>query len=480
MISTLGFLLFAGAALLLVTLPFLLLRLRTLLWLVAALTTLVAGLIVYYFRIDSAMWLPYVAAIGLFGRYVVQIATSTSVPRDGRGWSAPGLLILIFIGFVLATSVANGVPAAQFLAGLKNYLAMWLVAVVVAALPNVGGYLSSFEKGAVVLSIVQVPFVLQQAYSTTNWDAVVGTFGGDPDGSGASGILMVFAIIGILAAINLWQTRRLGLICLALVIGLNIVVVGLAEVKAFFLLFPLALLVQQWRNVRRRPLLFVTLMAGAMLIVYFLIGFYEQLYLARSPGRVQLSAVDSVERSFAYFFDLNGVNFITGEVSRGASINLWLNDSGTGLIQRLVGYGAGASRPRSTIAIGEVAMRFAPLNISATSLSQLLWDTGVIGAALFALVLLSAVRLAGRLARRASSELLRSQLQTVMALLTMLVPFLIYDRSLVDQPTMQLLLAVIVGFLIALHRGVATAAPIQSRRILSMDNGAMRRRAVVT
>jgi hypothetical protein len=302
-----------------------------------------------------------------------------------------------------------------------------------------------------------VPFVLQQAYSTTNWDAVVGTFGGDPDGSGASGILMVFAIIGILAAINLWQTRRLGLLWVTVVIGLNIVVVGLAEVKAFFVLFPLALLVQQWRNVRRRPLLFVTLMSGAMLIVYFLIGFYEQLYLARSPGRIQLSAIDSVERSIAYFFDVNGVNFVTGEVSRGASINLWLNDSETGLIQRLVGYGAGSSRPRSTIAIGEVAMRFAPLNIAATSLSQLLWDTGIIGAGLFTLALLSAIRLAGRLARQTSNEVLRSQLQTVMALLTVLVPFLIYDRSLVDQPTMQLLLATVVGVLIALHRRSATA-----------------------
>src|SRR5690606_42005163 len=48
---------------------------------------------------------------------------------------------------------------------------------------------------------------------------------------------------------------------------------------------------------------------------------------------------DSISRSFDYFFDEDGVNYATGEVSRAASLAIWSNDFATGLDRRLVGYG---------------------------------------------------------------------------------------------------------------------------------------------
>jgi len=450
--TTLGLLLAAATLIAVFVILFLVLKMRTLVGLVSVITTVVAGVVVYYFGVDAAMWVPYAAAIALYARYIAQRTISTRTDHDHLRWPAPAMLMALFVTFMLVTSVANGIPAAQFLVALKNYGAMWLVAIVVASLPNVVNTISSFEKGAVALSLLQLPFVLQQAFSTRNWDAAVGTFGGDPNGGGATGILMVFSIVGILSSISLWQSGRIGLLANAVVISVNVVVVALAEVKGFFLLFPLALLIQQWPTVRRRPIQFIGLMSGAVLIVYFLVGAYEQLYIARSPGWRQLSATASIQRSFGYFFDGTSLNFVTGEVSRGASIMLWLNDVQTDLLRRLVGYGAGASRPKSTVAIGEIAMRFAPLNISATSIAQLLWDTGIVGATMFALALLTAFQLAVRMAKRATDILVKSQLKTMSAVFGLLIPFLIYDRSLVDQPAMQLLAALLFGWLVALRR----------------------------
>lgn len=432
---------------------FALLPLRYLVWMTILVTTVISGLILYYGRIEQITWLPYIMAVGLFGRWLVEAALSR-----GGGASIlahpPSFLVFLgaFFAFLLFTSALNLTNAAQFAVGVKNYLPIWLVGLVIAALPNVERTFLSLEKGAIALSLMQVPFVVQQAYTYRFWDAVVGTYGGNPEGGGASGLLMLFSIVGILATIHMWQTRRLRTGFAAIILGLNVVVIGLAEVKAFFILFPLALLVQQWRNVRKRPLQVLGLMGGALLTIYMLINVYEQLYSSQWTSRAERSAAESLTEEFALFFDPAGVDILTGEVSRGASLAIWWNDAQTSALERVIGYGAGASRAVSTVSIGAAALRHAPLQINSTALAQLLWDAGVVGAILFAGAFVGAIRRALQLARAAGGLIMKSRLQTIAAILSLSVPLLIYDRAIVDMAAAQLLFAVILGLLLRLSQ----------------------------
>lgn len=441
-----------------VALLLMLLSLRLLLILTMIVATVVVGLLTYYFGIGNAPWLAYFMAIAVFGRYVLQILLAKPVAlRHSRPLFFN--LILAFLVFLLITTIANFPGPIQLAVGLKIYFPMWLMMFVVVTMPATDELFRMLEKGAVALSLLQFPFVVQQhffpsgsvARSFLNWDAVVGTFGGDPDGSGASSVLMLYVIVGILVTIEMYQSGRLRFPFAAGILVVNVATLGLGEVKAVFILLPLAIVVQQWAVMRRRPMQFIFGLCLMVGVVYGLFQVYESLYWSQSSGRV-VAAGERISRSFSYFFDLTGVNFLTGEVSRGASLALWWNDYQSDFVERLLGYGAGASRSQSTVAIGAVGARYTPLDIAATALAQLLWEVGLIGTTLFVSALFSSIHHAAVSARNATDFVERGRLQTVAAILSVLTAFLIYNRTVVDVAAVQILLATLFGVLIVSAR----------------------------
>jgi hypothetical protein len=141
------------------------------------------------------------------------------------------------------------------------------------------------------------------------------------------------------------------------------------------------------------------------------------------------------------------MNYQTGEISRGASIALWIDDQYTDWPNRLIGFGPAASRAKSVVAVGVIAQRFAPLSIAATTLAMLLWDAGVISALLFSGLILVTLVYAMRLIRDENlSATHRASARMVASLLAVFVTMLFYDRALVDEPCTQLLLALLIGY----------------------------------
>lgn len=430
--------LFCAAALLVIPI-------RILLNIELLITFVGVGVIQFYFGIEDSLWASYALAIGIVSRYLLEISIT-------KGRNIPnGIPVFVFLFFscgilIIVTTCANMSSFSQLAVGIKIYAPIWWLILVVFSVADLDSdnFITGLEKGALALILIQLPFVLHQHFilisKTGSWDVVGGTFG-----ENASGTLLFVLIISILVTLEMYQTKRLSALMAGLFIALSLLILALGEVKAVFIFLPFAIFIQQFTLLRAHPIKFIFLMILVGAVVYFLFQMYEALYW--SHGGETLSAENRIDSFLGYFFDPNGYNLITGEVSRGASIALWWNDNQTDLLHRLIGYGAGSSRAVSTIALGEIGLRFFPLMIASTAIAQLLWDVGVIGLLLFALSMVAASFQALRLALRSRNEVERMRMMTILAILAVMLPLLMYNRNLVDNPVEQLTLVLLLGIL---------------------------------
>lgn len=405
--------------------------------------TTMAGMVQYYARIDAAWWAATAAAVALFVRDWIEnraARTSWVVQRGSYLY-----VLAAFFGWALFVSLLNKVSQPQLLVAIKNYALIWTVAPVVAHLAAKRLFYARVEFALIGLMLLQGPVAFVQRLSAKHWDAVVGTFGGNPDGGGASGTMMLYCVVGVLVGTSLWQRGKAPLWATIGLLLLSFVIVSLGEVKAFFFLLPLGLIVQQRRRALRSPIQ-AALLLGAMTVgSYVVVGIYSTDYT------VTASRSDQLYDAVLVNFDPNNVSE-TGEVSRGASLALWSRYAGPDVLHRMIGYGAGASRRSSTVSVGVLATRFGSTSLDATVASELLWDTGVIGLFLFGMIFIAALRASLRASRNATTLAGRARADTLAALFAVAIPMIVYDRSLIDLPAVEFLYATALGLLAALEQ----------------------------
>lgn len=415
-------------------------------------TFLLQGLATYFLRFQQAAWLPYLLCL-LLSLKAIRFPDSRAVATGAMPvWnSAPVVCLLLYFFSLLATTLLNQPPMMQVIIGLKNALPLWVAAVLVYQAASLPKFLDRIWAVLNVAFFLQVPLVLYQHFvivpsrrdaETTGMDAVVGSFGGLIEAGGANATLVIFTLTVMAYHLALWarSAASLGRVAIYWIVGLGIIVSG--EVKAVLIWIPVVLLYV----LRRRVLAsfgsaLISLLMSAV-IVAGLFAAYSQLYWTKIAHR---SNADLISR-MNYFFDTGNVNYRSGEISRGASLALWAQDPAADAPRRLLGYGPGASRVSATGGLGEVARRYAPLSIAATSVALLLWDTGVLGLLSFAGVLASTWWL---LRKQAGDARLptrdRAAADAFGATVLMLLSLMIYNRGLNDEPSIQLLMAIVLG-----------------------------------
>jgi hypothetical protein len=426
--------------------------LRYLIYAEFVITIFIVGLVDYYLRWPGAYWISYVLALAIFVSYSLSGSESKKRPILFGGPTVLAILI-VFICYVSVCTLFSGLPASGIAVGLKEYVPILLVGIVFASISN-RTYLEKIELGALTLPFIEAPFVIEQHFSSgrwMNWDSVVGTFGGNPEGGGCSATLMLFLVTSILIAIQRYRSGRLNAWYAASVIVMSLALLLLGEMKSVFIFLPLALLVQNWRALISRPITFVLaalILLGVLQLTYVA---YDQLYWKKIEiSEDQPYTFDQI--MFDFSLNPHAVNTVTGNIGRVAALSIWANDPQTGLARRLFGYGGGASRTASAVSIGPIAKRFYPLVVDTTSASQLLWDVGLIGTVLLIVALLAAILLATKLSKAARLPQDRHRMSTMAALATILIPYIFYVNFLTTMPKEQLLLAIIIGHLAAQAR----------------------------
>lgn len=336
----------------------------------------------------------------------------------GRRLRMPAGIVFWMYAFIFIAAVSAAVNWNPGLAaqGFKDYFAVWVFffAMVLALWRSPG--LGLLPQAMLLVAFIQLPFVAHQFLvlvplreslgddSIIPVDIVVGTFGGSLFGGGANAVLSLFLLVVVACLLGLWRQGALSGWRTAL-IGLPLLVpVLLNETKVSAVYLPVIFAVLFLRDALRRPVRFV-LATGIGL------GMFAVLMNAM----VVLHPSEDV-RSWSDFVDLTYTQQTRsmleaehrGEYSsltRWTALTFWAQENLSGHpMHALIGHGPGASRVQEgedgvsfarTLADG----RYGGVKLGFTSISALLWDTGMLGTAAVLALFLSAYRTAGQLAR---------------------------------------------------------------------------------
>jgi hypothetical protein len=423
-------------------------------------TFLLQGSALYFGGLRAAPWMATgIAGLFIF-RVLMDLVLKTKEAKGERAREAAAG-VLIGLGLYLAcyfASIAMNRPSAgQLLSAFKSNLPMLGVLGALAWFRWEQDRLEKLWKIAVWVMVLQLPVVIYQHFyiatlRRNGFDSVVGTFGGTPLQGGLSSMLVLFVVAVMGYAVARWNrglssTGRMLLIC---TIGMAVVMLG--EVKAAFLWLPLVMFFVLRKRIMRNVLSFAMygLLASAALgAVYYT---YDALYWADSKTKLRTRAEQ--DRADNYFFDVRNVDYRTGEISRGASLAFWWVDRQANIPHRLLGYGPGASKSAGPLGGGgKVARRHAPLNIDATAAAVLLWDVGLLGAAAYLAMLLAGVRAGWRTLKAGMAS--QDQLAIVdvcTAVMLVYVTMLVYNRTQLDEPTVQLMFMFCLGCIVQVAR----------------------------
>lgn len=438
-------------------------------------TFLIQGSLLYFAGLHAATWI----ATGMAAMFLFRLLLDCALVRRHRrqpDYPENGRALLIACGAYFlcygASIAMTRPPLAQLVSAAKSNLPMYAV---------LGSFfffrwpLTQIErlwKLAVFIMLVQLPVTLYQHFFVSSlrhngFDSVVGTFGGTPLAGGLSSIMVLFVVGAMAWVASRWHHgalsgRRALLWCMA---GFAAILLG--EVKAAFIWLPICLLFVLRKRVLRNVMAFAMygILSAALLSVIYVA--YDQMYWTDAHARSR----QEQEKADNYFFDVNNVDYSTGEISRGASLAFWYNDRDAVLPQRLLGYGPGASKSAGALGGGGViAQRFQPLAVDATAAAVLLWDEGILGALSYASILIAGLWTARQALRRPDlTPAARAVLDTSTGILLVYVTLLIYNRTQLDEPTSELLLMFCLGGIAqcARYRPIAVAAVPESRARIS-------------
>lgn len=425
-------------------------------WVVALLLVLaflVVGPAQYFGGVDKALWIPYLLGLAIWLRFPMErLRCKGSVPLSAlppHGRFVVGFASMLAV-FLIASTIFNLSPVFQIFVAAKEHFFLWSVPLVLAAGLIPQRFMDGVWKALLWLAPAQIPAVLYQRFvitpsraGTSAWDAVVGLFGGDPDGGGASGAMAITLIFLSMLAVALRQKRIIGSPMLLLVLLSSVISIGLAEVKIALVILPFAFAILFRAEAVRRPLKYISLLAVSLVIAVGGIAVYHAQFSAdrTAEGRSMTRYVETIiERQT----DTQHINFVTGEMGRGTALRFWWEANGNaGPVSLLLGHGLGSSRLGGVV-VGEAAEQYR-FRIDRSSLAIYLWEGGVLGALALVSVLICSAAAAARASLRTPTPTSRASLEASVPLLTIVLLLLPYNTDIANVHTLQLLVMLLIG-----------------------------------
>jgi hypothetical protein len=423
------------------------------LWMLCVVTFLVTGPAMYFLKFESARWFPPLIAASML------LTLAFAGKENKRGSSGVPAYLVVFSIFLISlifSTIISDPNMGEMLTGWRNYFAYWPVMLVVMYGLIGRAQLSKVWWFLIGMVFIQLPFVVYQHYFaatkslwSTSWDAVVGSFPGNEEASGASGAMGLFVLCGLVVAISLWKKKLLNtwlLVLLSLVVAATI---ALAEVKAVVLMAPVAVGLIYYRELISRPIrsLFMVIISvglSVLLIFAYSALYYDDINTHGGFYGGPMSPVEAIENQFdPYSTSLQG-----HELSRtGLLQDWWGRNVLVGDVQHsLFGHGINATRS-SRLGLGELINKLPYGNASMTGTSVLLWEAGIFGHVIFVLGALMAAYASSKLSRLshipAEHQALLSASAIVLLLLTLALP---YKGAILETPPTQFLFAFVLGY----------------------------------
>ena len=333
-----------------------------------------------------------------------------ATPRAGNAkLPAVWWWMLAFASVAALSSALNVNDTQTLLFGLKGHFQVWglFIAIILMRWPE--EVIDRLPRVLVGIALIQLPFVLHQYLVlvparvglgglVVAEDVVSGTLGATTTGGGANAVLSLLLIIAATILLAKFQRGLLSgpRLCLCLLILLLPIVLNSNRVALLYLLLVYLMLFS--REIFKAPLraMFMAVLFG--LVLATVSWSYLKTTSRSDPALGWTSVVtQAVEQNTRENYGYGGY-----QLNRFTSLTFWVNEHRRAAWDKiLLGHGVAASREAEGGALSPstLAQRAYPgVGIGLTTVSAILWDTGVVGLACWLAILVSAFRTAGRLA----------------------------------------------------------------------------------
>lgn len=416
----------------------------------------VAGpLVMHWPQAARLPWMLALLGLLLMVTAVLHGALSRQALASRPPWPGFAVAAVSSLAFaVLGAGLSEG-TLEQGVAGLKRQYAFWGVLLLWLILPLRWRQVRLLFAALLAIALLQLPLALYQRWvlmprrlnlpdGVVPVDIVAGSFEGSLTG-GANNNVMAFFLVLMLAALA--ALRREGLIRPALfwpLVAWMAAPLVLGETKMVVILLPLAMAVVYADQIRARPGRFV-LGAVAMLLVCAAL-LYNYVALQVEEGRSGMSLQARIEENINY--NLGDRGYYGGaSLNRSNVVSFWWSRHGLqDLSGTLLGHGIGSAHgSRGTERLGHMDRRYPGYAIGLTAVAVHLWEQGLVGVALVLGSVAGAWRAASRLARRAQQGIDRALCRSLAAGAALLVPIWLALEAWILAPSLQVLIALILG-----------------------------------
>ena len=358
-------------------------------WTTLAVAFVIAGMAQIYFPpLELVRW----ALIPLSFLFIAYIFVQNLAPTPGiERRKSPNALLLVLNGFFfanVASWIMNGLPLGDFIVGLKGYFQLWGFLLALAMMHWDQQLMrSTLPKAIFLLALFEIPVALHQYFfiaplrtygmekGVVALDIVAGTFGGQITGGGANAVLAVFMLAVWACVLGIWKKRGLNTFWMVVLSAILLVPVTINEAKVSIIYAVVVFLVIFRKGIFQNIGRFLTVTA----LVFTMVAALFYTYISHAPAGAASSWGDLVKYTVEY--NLNKEEEFDGSLSRGGSIELWVNHQQTDLGHMLLGYGVGVTRQElhNNLAIDLGIANPQDYGVGKLASMAVLWESGVIG-----------------------------------------------------------------------------------------------------
>lgn len=380
-------------------------------WIIILLAFLITGPITYFLHISQFQWLaPALDAV----EYVQVLLLILSGRLAGQAARIPAfaLWLATYLFCALFTSVLSGITLAEAIMATRYNIFVWgaLIVFLVGVVNDTT--IDQLWRLLLAISWLQFPMALYQYKFVAGkrasgevvgdapiWDAIIGTFPGTDTGGGNSAAMATYLLIMIVLAIALWREGRMrGRVSAGIVLS-SLATISLAEVKAVVLLIPVVLALYYYKEVLRRPIETLAAVVFSLALAVAILYGYQKLHYERVEVTVEAANYGyTVWDRMLNQLSPDTVKESNDRIGRIALLLQWwdVNPARGDVQHTLFGHGLGTTQV-SKIGIGSVYKQWG--DVGRTSLTILLWETGIFGLLAFMAMLATGALLSSRYAR---------------------------------------------------------------------------------
>lgn len=358
---------------------------------------------------------------------------------------------LAFLIYCIVSSAINFYSIEQLTAGFKRYFQAFGVMLALTMLAYPPETFVRWRKFLLVCALLQFPFALYQllvlvplrgglASGSATTDVIAGTFGANIEGGSPSSVMVVFIFMALAFLVARWRVGLIRTPIFFLFALICFLPLGMGESKIAVIMLPMVAIILLKDELFRAPLRFIL----ALIVIALLTAAIGYLYVAVLMKSTLGEVVDSTLR-----YNIGNQGYSAGQLlNRFTSITFWVEQQHwANPVSILFGNGLGSSYSTTGALGGHIAQKFIGYGINLTAASTLLWDTGVISLALFAGIFVAAWNAASRLQRQVLDASVQADTIAIKACISLFVLSIFYSDSIVNLVAMELLYAIVLGYL---------------------------------